>query len=224
MRRADGRYLRTWHRDAPGRHLAMAADLANLVDAYVRLYELSGLARFVAHARDAADQLLAHHWDSAHGGLFTTPADGERLIVRQKDLIDNATPSANSVAAFALQRLAALTGDARYADHAEQILSLVARIVASAPTAFPHLLCALHLHHVGSTEIAVTGKRGDLVGFLQSQWLPTTVLAWGEPIDSPLFAQRKDGLAYVCREYACQAPAATRTELVAALRAALSGA
>jgi uncharacterized protein YyaL (SSP411 family) len=224
MRRADGRYLRTWHRDAPGRHLAMAADLANLVDAYVRLYELSGLARFVAHARDAADQLLAHHWDSAHGGLFTTPADGERLIVRQKDLIDNATPSANSVAAFALQRLAALTGDARYADHAEQILSLVARIVASTPTAFPHLLCALHLHHVGSTEIAVTGKRGDLVGFLQSQWLPTTVLAWGEPIDSPLFAQRKDGLAYVCREYACQAPAATRTELVAALRAALSGA
>jgi len=224
MRRTDGRYLRTWHRDAPGKHLAMAADLANAIDAYVRLYELSGLARFVALARDAADQLLAYHWDDADGGVFTTPSDGERLIVRQKDLIDNATPSANSVAAFALQRLAALTGEQRYAQHADQIFALLARIVASAPTAFPHLLSALHLRHVGTTEIAVTGKRGDLVTYLQSQWLPTTVLAWGEPIDSPLFAQRKDGLAYVCREYACQAPASTRDELVSALRAALSGA
>jgi len=224
MRRTDGRYLRTWHRDAPGKQLAMAADLANAIDAYVRLYELSGLARFVALARDAADQLLAYHWDDADGGVFTTPSDGERLIVRQKDLIDNATPSANSVAAFALQRLAALTGEQRYAQHADQIFALLARIVASAPTAFPHLLSALHLRHVGTTEIAVTGKRGDLVTYLQSQWLPTTVLAWGEPIDSPLFAQRKDGLAYVCREYACQAPASTRDELVSALRAALSGA
>ena len=224
MRRTDGRYLRTWHSDAPGKHLAMAADLANAIDAYVRLYELSGLARFVALARDAADQLLAYHWDDADGGVFTTPSDGERLIVRQKDLIDNATPSANSVAAFALQRLAALTGEQRYAQHADQIFALLARIVASAPTAFPHLLSALHLRHVGTTEIAVTGKRGDLVTYLQSQWLPTTVLAWGEPIDSPLFAQRKDGLAYVCREYACQAPASTRDELVSALRAALSGA
>jgi len=223
MRRADGRFLRTWHRDAPGKHLAMAADLANAVDAYVRLYELSGLARFVVLARDAADQLLGYHWDDADGGVFITPSDGERLIVRQKDLIDNATPSANSVAAFALQRLAALTGEQRYAQHADQIFSLLGRIAASAPTAFPHLLCALHLRHVGTTEIAVTGKRGELVTYLQSQWLPTTVLAWGEPIDSPLFAQREDGLAYVCREYACQAPASTRDELVSALRAALSG-
>jgi uncharacterized protein YyaL (SSP411 family) len=224
MRRGDGRWLRTWHRDATPKHLAMAADLANLVDAFARLYELSGVARWVTLAREAADQLIAHHWDAAEGGLFTTPDDGERLIVRQKDLIDNATPSANSVAAVALQRLAALTGDTRYAEHADAIFKLLARIVVSAPTAFPHLLCGLHLRHVGATEVAVTGKRGDLVRFLQSQWLPTMVLAWGEQFDTPLFVDRQPGLAYVCRQYACQAPASTREELVASLRTALSGA
>ena len=224
MRRGDGRWLRTWHREATPKHLAMAADLANLVDAFVHLYELSGVARWISLAREAADQLIAHHWDATEGGLFTTPDDGERLIVRQKDLIDNATPSANSVAAFALQRLSALTGEERYREHADGIFKLLARIVTSAPTAFPHLLCALHLRHVGPTEIAVTGKRGDLVQFLQNQWLPTVVLAWGERFDSPLFADRKDGLAYVCRQYACQSPASTRDELVAALRLALSGA
>ncbi|MFM8970789.1 MAG: thioredoxin domain-containing protein, partial [Actinomycetota bacterium] len=91
-------------------------------------------------------------------------------------------------------------------------------------TAFPHLLSALHLRHVGATEVAITGKRGDLVQFVQSQWLPTVVLAWGEALESPLFADRRDGLAYVCRQYACQAPASTRDELVASLRSALSGA
>ena len=224
MRRPDGRWLRTWHRDAEPKHLAMAADLANLIDAFTRLYELSGVARWVALAKQAADQLITHHWDAVEGGLFTTPDDGERLIVRQKDLIDNATPSANSVAAFALQRLGALTGDDRYGEHADGIFKLLARIAASAPTAFPHLLCALHLRHVGTTEIAITGKRGDLVQFLQSQWLPTVVLAWGEPFDTPLFADRRDGLAYVCRRYACHAPATSRDELVTSLRTALSGA
>jgi len=223
MRRVDGRWLRTWHRDATPKHLAMAADLANLIDAFTRLYELTGTARWVNLAREAADQLIAHHHDATEGGFFTTPDDGERLIVRQKDLIDNATPSANSVAALALQRLAALTGVEQYRTHAEGVLKLLARIVQSAPTAFPHLLCALHFHHVGPTEVAITGKRGELVSYLQSQWLPTVVLAWGETFDTPLFADRRDGLAYVCRQYACQAPATSRDELVAALRAALSG-
>ena len=222
MRRSDGRWHRTWHREATPKHLAMAADLANLVDAFTRLYELSGVARWITLAREAADQLIAHHWDSGEGGLFTTPDDGERLIVRQKDLIDNATPSANSVAALAFQRLAALTGAETYQVHADAILKLLARIVTSAPTAFPHLLCALHLRHVGPTEVAITGKRGELVQLVHSRWLPTVVLAWGEEFESPLFANRRDGMAYVCRQYACQSPATSRDELVAALRSALS--
>jgi uncharacterized protein YyaL (SSP411 family) len=222
MRNADGRWWRTWHHDATPKHVAMAADLANLVDAFTRLYELTGVARWVQLAREAADQLIAHHLDPVEGGFFTTPDDGERLIVRQKDLIDNATPSANSVAAVALQRLSALTGVEHYRQHAEAVMKLLARIVESAPTAFPHLLCALHLHHVGVTEIAVTGKRGELVQYLHSQWLPTVVLAWGERFDTPLFADRQDGMAYVCRQYACQAPATSRDELSAALRVALS--
>jgi uncharacterized protein YyaL (SSP411 family) len=155
--------------------------------------------------------------------VFTTADDGERLIVRQKDLVDNATPAANSVAALALQRLAALTGESRYADRADDILRLLAGIMTSAPTAFPHLLAAVHMRHVGATEVVVTGERPEMVAFLQRQWLPTVVLAWGEPYDSPLFADRRDGLVYVCRRWACQAPASSRDELVAALRTALAG-
>ena len=44
---------------------------------------------------------------------------------RQKDLFDNATPSANSTAAGGLLRLAALTGEQRYRNHADRILQLL---------------------------------------------------------------------------------------------------
>ena len=135
--------------------------------------------------------------------------------------MDNATPSANSTAAFALYRLAALTGEERYTQHADQILQLLTHIATSAPTAFGNLLSAAHLRHRGVVEVAITGNRPDLVAQLHTQWLPTVVSAWGERYDSPIWHDRKDDLAYVCRQYTCMAPAHDAKTFDEALRVAL---
>ena len=105
LRGADGRWFRTWHAEGTpkARHMALAADHAALIDAFTRLGELTGEARWTQLALEVADTLLLHHWDHEAGGVFTTPDDGEQLVVRQKDLLDNATPSANSTTALALQ-------------------------------------------------------------------------------------------------------------------------
>jgi hypothetical protein len=58
----------------------------------------------------------------------------------------------------------------------------------------------------GITEVAIVGDRPDLVRLAQSLFRPDVVLAWGERYDSPLWHERTDGLAYVCRDYACEAP------------------
>jgi len=217
LRRPDGRWLRSWQRDGGARHLAFAADHGALVDAFTRLAEATGQARWIAEATACADALLDRFWDAEAGGLFTTGDDGEELVVRQKDLLDNATPSANSLAAVALQRLAALTGEQRYARHAEQILALLGGLAEQHPTAFAHLLAAVDLHRAGITEIAVTGERPDLVRVVAGLHLPNAVLAWGEPFASPLWEGRAEGLAYVCRDYSCLAPSATAAELQAQL-------
>ena len=83
---------------------------------------------------------------STTAGCSPTPDDGEALVARQKDLFDNATPSANSTAAVALYRLAALTGEARYANHADRIMQLVGAVIDQAPTAFSNALAAVALH------------------------------------------------------------------------------
>ena len=206
MRDADGRWLRAWHPKAGARHLAYAGDHAWLVDAFTRLAEATGKKQWIEEAAAAAGALLERYWDDEAGGLFTTAADAEQLIVRSKDLFDGAIPSANAVAAVALLRLGALTGDTRFTDAANAIVRLLAEPMRSHPTAFTHALAAVDMLASGITEIAVTGERQDMVQAVQRAYLPNAVVAWGEPYDSPLWEGRSPDLAYVCRNYACLAP------------------
>ena len=60
--------------------------------------------------------------------------DAEALVVRPKDVFDDATPSANSLAANGLLRLAALTGEnALRSSRALEVLEMLAPPVAGAP-------------------------------------------------------------------------------------------
>ncbi|HEV3352369.1 MAG TPA: thioredoxin domain-containing protein [Acidimicrobiales bacterium] len=216
LRRKDGRWLRAWQ-GGRANHLAYANDYAALVDAFTRLAEATGQARWIAEAKATADGMLDLFWDDANGGLFTTGNDAEQLITRPKDVLDSALPSANAVAALALIRLGALTGDTRYTDKADAILRLLGGPLTRQPIAFAHLLEAVDLQTTGTTEVVITGDRPDLVAAVQTRYLPNAVLAWGERYDSPVFEDRTDGLAYVCQNYTCQLPTKDVDELIAQL-------
>ena len=58
--------------------------------------------------------------------------------MRTKDVFDGATPSANAVAALALARLGALTGDDRYTSAAREVVDLLGDLLVRHPTAFAH--------------------------------------------------------------------------------------
>lgn len=208
LRRPDGRWNRSWQADGEpqARHDALAADHAALVDAFTRLAECTGEARWITAAVETADTMLDWFWDPVHGGLYTTAEDAEELIVRQKDLKDTAMPSANSTAAHALYRLAGLTGEQRYANQADRILHLLNTQVDKGIGMYSNALIAADLRRRGTTEIVIVGDRPDILRMAQSIWRPDTVLAWGEPYDSPLWEGRTEGKVYVCRDHTCQAP------------------
>jgi len=214
----EGRWRRSWQRGRVNpRLLAYAVDHAWLVDAFTRLAEARGEARWIAAARQAADALLDLFFDDETGGLFTVGHDAEQLLVRQKDYYDGATPSANGVASVALLRLGALTGETRYTAAAERILEWLAPGMASAPQAFTYALGAVDLLASGIDEVAVVGERPELVEVVQARYLPRAVLAWGEPYPSPLWQGRDEGRAYVCRNFTCRAPTERAEDLAAQL-------
>jgi hypothetical protein len=208
-------WRRSWQPNATpqAQHNALAHDLAHLVDAMTRMYELTADHKYLNVALETAHELIDHFWDAENCGLFTVSNTAEQLVVRQKDLMDNATPSANSVAAHAFLRLSALTGDAEPKDRALDILRLLGRVSPSAPTAFCFAMTAALLQHEGTTEIVIPGEDNHLLSVVREAWRPHAVVAWGEPVNSPLWADRVSGAAYVCRHYTCQLPAHTPDEL-----------
>jgi uncharacterized protein YyaL (SSP411 family) len=211
LRGPDGRWMRSWQADGSprARHAALAADHAALVGAFIRVAEATGQARWITAARETADTMLDWYWDPSEGGLYTTAEDAEQLAVRQKDVHDDATASANSLAAHALLRLAALTGEQRYRNFADRILQLLAPIAEQAPGGVSNALMAVELRQRGLVELAVVGDAPELVRIAQMLWRPDVVLAWGERYDSPLWEGRQDGHAYLCRDHVCQQPVTT---------------
>jgi len=221
LRDADGRWLRSWQ-DGRARILGYAADVAAVMDGFTRLAEASGDARWIDEAVAAARQLVDVFWDDEAGGVFTPGSDADPLVTRPKDLLDNATPAANSLAAVGFMRLWALTGRRELLDRADAILRLLAPLLQQSPTAFAHALGAVEMRVEGPKEIVVVGDSAaaaDLVAAAGGSFRPGAVLAWGEPFMSPLWEGRDADRAYVCQGYACQQPATTPAELTAQLTA-----
>ncbi len=212
LRRADGRWLRSYRQGRAGQ-LAVAADYAWLVDAFTRLGEASGRAIWTDEAHTAAAELVRLFWDAEDGGFDTVGRDAPPLAVRMKDVFDGAIPSANATAAFALWRLGRLLGNEELVAKGERILAMLADWMRAAPLGAGWALVALHATCATPSEVVVPGVAPDLVAEVGRRFLPGAVLAWGDPYDSPLWAGRQTGRAYVCRGYACGLPAERADEL-----------
>ncbi len=158
LRGPDGRLRRSW-RDGRASADGALEDHANLADGLLSLYEATFEERWFEAAASLMDVVLAH-FPHPDGGFYDTPDDGERLVVRPRDVQDNATPSGGAMATTVLLRLAALTGEGRYRRAAELALATVGGYLDRHPTAFAQWLCALELAHAESTEVAIVGEPG----------------------------------------------------------------
>ena len=117
----DGRLFASF-KDGRTRFPAYLDDHAFLIDALIELLQANWNTTHLAFAINLAELLLEHFEDSEHGGFYFTANDHETLMHRSKPLSDDATPSGNGIAAFALQRLGFLLGETRYLVAAERAL------------------------------------------------------------------------------------------------------
>ncbi len=143
LRDERGRLLRTYSHSR-AKIGAYLEDHAFLLEAMIALFEASCEERWFEQAIALAEETIARFADPERGGFFSTASDQEPLIARRKDLEDTPIPAGASSAAVGLLRLAELTGDADYERHAVSVLRLLHEIAPRHPSAFGHLLQALH--------------------------------------------------------------------------------
>jgi uncharacterized protein len=153
LRDERGRLLRTYSQSR-AKIGAYLEDHAFLLEAMIALFEATCEERWFEQATALAEETLARFADPERGGFFSTAADQEPLIARRKDLEDTPIPAGASSAAVGLLRLAELTGDAEYERHAVSVLRLLHEIAPRHPSAFGHLLQALHWHLSPARPIA----------------------------------------------------------------------
>ncbi|MEO1289378.1 MAG: thioredoxin domain-containing protein, partial [Chloroflexota bacterium] len=171
------------------------------------------------------------HFIAEDGGFFDTSDDHEQLIVRPRQLQDNATPSGNSMMAKQLLRLHAYTGDARYDEVARQVLAPLVPAMQTYPQAFGEALNATDMLIRGLAEVAIVGNpvqasTKEMLAEIRQPYRPNVITALTrENIDGetniPLLNYRvmRDDkpTVYVCRNFACKMPVTSAEEMVALL-------
>ena len=224
VRDADDRLSRSW-KDGRALHAGTLEDYTHLADGLLALYQATFDERWFVAARALADQVLAHFGDPA-GGFFDTADDHETLITRPKGLQDNAIPSGGAMAAEVLLRLAAFTGERKYGDAAETAIAGALPYARRYPTAFAEWLSAFTFAVGDAVEIAIVGDpvapdTRALLEVVRAGFRPLAVVAMGAAGHVPVLEGRplRDGraTAYVCRNFACRAPATEPADLAAQL-------
>jgi uncharacterized protein YyaL (SSP411 family) len=193
-------------------------DYAALGLAALALYELTFERTWLDRARRLASSTLRWFWDDTVNAFYDTPHDHERLITRPRDVTDNATPAGTSLAVELLLRLSELLQDADMQRRAIHVLETLAEPMAQHPAAFGHLLGTADMAVRGAVELALVGDPGRadfraLADVAADHYVPALVIAGGRPgetDDVALLAGRPTtedrATAYLCRQYACDAP------------------
>ncbi|MBK9927077.1 MAG: thioredoxin domain-containing protein [Anaerolineales bacterium] len=222
--RPDGKLKHSW-RNGKTTQYVFLEDYAALILGLLALYQTDFNNRWFTAAKQLADEMIELFEDPA-GGFFDTSKNGEALLLRPKDVQDNATPSGNALACEALLMLAEFTAEGKYRDLAEKALRLVVGMATRYPTAFGRWLSVADMALGNTKQVAVMYEAGgedasELIRVIQSQFRPNVILAVSAYPPSndapPLLMNRplKNGkpTAYVCEGFVCKNPVTTVSEL-----------
>jgi uncharacterized protein YyaL (SSP411 family) len=200
-------------------------DYAALILGLLALYQADFNPRWYQQAEQLAAQILERFRDP-QGGFFDTPAEAQTVLVRPKELQDNASPSGNALAAQALLKLAAFSGKPAYRESAESALGLVSRMAVRYPAAFGAWLSAADFALGDIRQVAIVGELSDprmraLLARVRERYRPNLVLA-ASPLPSapgsPALLEQRSMLArkptaHVCTGFVCQLPVTHPEEL-----------
>ena len=197
-----------------------------LVDLYEAAFDRRDLDRAAALART-----MSSRFNDGHGGFHFTSDDHESILTRTRSTYDDAIPAGSAVGAETLLRLGFHYDDAAFRRAGLAALTALGPLADRVPSGFASLLNAsAYADSKGVVELAIVGPRDAtatraLLAAARARYLPARVVSWFDPnaglSDLPLLKGKTLSggrpTAYVCRDYACDAPVTTPEALTASL-------
>jgi uncharacterized protein YyaL (SSP411 family) len=196
----------------------------------LELFQADGDPAWLEWALALQARLDETFWDPAAGGWYSTTGNDESVLLRLKEEYDGAEPAASSIATLNLLTMLHLTGDPGMGEKVERTFASFGGAMSTAGRGVPMMLAALSTHYMGVPQIVIAGDAGtssdpsELMSVVRRRYLPTAVvvpvsgsnaaaLARLLPWTEALRVREERATVYVCRDFACQTPTTSPSEL-----------
>jgi len=190
-------------------------DYAFLIEALIALYEYDFDEKWLDEAKILADYVIANFTDTDSPMFFYTSAEGEDLIARKHEVMDNVIPASNSAMAKNLKKLGLLFDLESYTEKAAEMLAAVEPKIKTYGSAYSNWAIQLLNEVYGTNEIAITGLESEVIKLaLSGHYIPNKIVLGGTKSNLPLLKgkQSNETKVYICRNKVCQLPVNTVEE------------
>jgi uncharacterized protein YyaL (SSP411 family) len=190
-------------------------DYANVIDAFISLYEVTFNEVWLIQAQKLADYTLAHYYNEEGGVFFYTADNDEMLIARKSEIMDGVIPASNSVMARNLKKLGLFFDNEGYLDVSAQLLRNIVPHLAKYSTAYSNWTMLLLDEVFGTYEVAITGNNAETKRIeMEQNYIPNKIMLGGKDGSLPLLAEKfnNDTRIFVCRDKTCGLPAYNITD------------
>ena len=227
MKTSEGALLHAYRNGRKGTE-AMIDDYAFLIRGLLELYRADYQPSRLVEAVDLMDYATDHFLDEKNGGFFLSAAGRDDVLIRKKELIDNAVPSGNSLMAENGNLLFRLTGKEKYLGTTEGIIETSMDELMGYPQAFGMLLSSLYGITENPREIVIVGEEGaarEMAGATEEKIRPGTTILVITPENAAVIGQiapytssytfpDSGAAAYVCENFTCKTPVFTPEALL----------
>ncbi|HEX2983090.1 MAG TPA: thioredoxin domain-containing protein, partial [Ignavibacteriales bacterium] len=196
-----------------------------LAEGFINLYTATFDGEHLERAGKLAEIIVNRFYDEKEGNFFYADKSAKDLILRAKDLYDNAIPSGNSTAILVLQRLSILLNKPEYMELVKRNLSGLKKLAVKYPNGFAYFLTGALAGFNGLKEIAVIAsdalEMNKILRLYHNEFFPFTALAGKlnseksglELLSGKELAEGSSLAIFVCENYSCKEPVHTFEEL-----------
>jgi len=203
---------------------AFLDDYALVIQALIRLQEITGESHYLLKARTLTEWVIQFFSEEETGFFYYTPSHQTDVVVRKKEVYDGAVPSGNAIMTQNLQYLSIVFDLPRWREQSQSLLASMGSSLIRYPGSFGVWVMTLQHEIIGWQEWVITGQKASrFLTELARKFVPNKICQVMETnlLNFPLLTGKKipddpaEVLFFQCKDYHCNEPVTSCEEFLA---------
>ncbi len=196
---------------------AFLDDYAFIIDAYIKLFSITGDAAWLGISELLVRQTLNDFYDEKKHVFYFSDKNANKLISQKVEMHDNVIPASNSQMARNLFMLSKITGNINYETISKKMLNHVAEEIANYPSGHSNWAILVTQQILPFNEVCVVGKAVDeFINEFKEHYIPNAIFVYSKTASEIALLKERykpdETVIYVCQNYTCSAPVKTVNE------------